>query len=196
MAMTEVIKQLREKTGAGIMECKKALALSNTDMDAAVSYLREKGIMKAAEKSDRPTSEGIIHSYIHGDGRIGVLIEVNVETDFAAKSEAFRLFVKEIGLQIAACNPRYVKREDIPFDMIENMKSEFASQSMNKGKAGPLLDKIIEGKMEKFYRDACLMDQAYIKDPERTVRDIMAESVLAIGENIMIRRFTRYEMGK
>ena len=196
MVMTEVIKQLREKTGAGIMECKKALALSNSDIDMAVSYLKDKGIMKAAEKSNRPASEGIIHSYIHGDGRIGVLIEVNVETDFAAKSEAFRLFVKEIGLQIAASNPRYVRREDVPPDIVEGIKSEFVSQSMDKGKAGPLLDKIVGGKMEKFYRDACLLDQAYIKDPERTVKDIMTETVLAIGENVIIRRFTRYEMGK
>ncbi|MFZ5987130.1 MAG: translation elongation factor Ts [Bacillota bacterium] len=196
MVMKEVIKQLREKTGVGVMECKRALALSNSDIDVAISYLREKGIVKANEKSNRPASEGIIHSYIHGDGRTGVLVEVNVETDFAAKSEKFRLFVKEIGLQIAASNPRYIRREDIPLDIIEVIKGEFITQSMDKGKTGPLLDRIVEGKMEKFYQDVCLMDQVYAKDPEKTVKDIVTETVLSIGENIIIRRFIRYEMGK
>lgn len=170
--------------------------MSNSDIDIAISYLIEKGIMKAHEKSNRPASEEIIHSYIHGDGRVGFLVEVNVETDFAAKSETFRLFVKEIGLQIAASNPRYIRREDIPPDIIEVIKGEFISQLMDKGKTGPLLDRIVEGKMEKFYQDVCLMDQVYVKDPEKTVKDIVTETVLSIGENIIIRRFTRYEMGK
>ncbi len=196
MVMTEVIKQLREKTGAGIMECKRALAQANSDIDRAISYLREKGAVKACEKSNRPASEGIVHSYIHGDGRIGVLVEVNAETDFAVKSEKFRLFVKEIGLQIAACSPRYVCREDIPLDIIEDTKGQFISQVMNKGKTGELLDKIIEGKMVKFYQEVCLMDQAYVKEPGKTVKDIMTEAVMAINENIIINKFTRYEIGK
>lgn len=196
MITTEVIKQLREITGAGIMECKKALELSNSDMDAAASYLKEKGIMKAYEKASRTASEGMIHSYIHGEGRIGVLVEVNVETDFASTSERFKLFVKDMGLQIAAGNPRYIRREDIPQDVIEKIKGEFMKQGSDFGKSGSLLEKIVAGKMQKFFQETCLMDQAFIKDPEKTVKDILTEAVLSLGENIVIRRFTRYEMSK
>lgn len=196
MITTDMIKQLRERTGAGMMDCKKALVETNGDMEKAVQYLREKGLAAAAKKSGRIAAEGIVDSYIHGDGRIGVLVEVNTETDFAARNTEFRQFVKDIAMQIAASKPEYVKREDIPEKVIENEKEILRVQALNEGKPEKVVDKIIEGRLEKFYKEVCLLEQPWIRDPEKTINELLVEKIALIGENITIRRFARFERGE
>jgi len=191
-----MVKDLRERTGAGMMDCKKALIESNGDMEKAIEYLREKGIAKAAKKAGRLASEGIVDAYIHGGGRIGVLVEVNVETDFAAKNEEFRLFVRDIAMQIAAMNPSYVKREDVPADVIEKEKEILKAQAINEGKPANIAEKMVAGRIEKFFNEVCLLEQPFIKDNEKTVLQVLQEKIAVIGENINIRRFVRYEMGE
>ncbi|HHY64602.1 MAG TPA: translation elongation factor Ts [Clostridiaceae bacterium] len=191
-----LVKDLRDRTGAGIMDCKKALAETNGDIDKAIEYLREKGIAKAAKKAGRLASEGIVEAYIHGGGRIGVLVEVNIETDFAAKNEEFRAFVKDIAMQIAAMSPQYVKREDIPAEVIEKEREILKAQAINEGKPANIADKIVNGRIEKFYNEVCLLEQPFIKDNEKTVEQVLKEKIAKIGENISIRRFVRYEMGE
>jgi len=191
-----LVKDLRERTGAGIMDCKKALAETNGDIEKAIEYLREKGIAKAAKKSGRLASEGIVDAYIHGGGRIGVLVEVNIETDFAAKNEEFRAFVKDIAMQIAAMNPQYVKREDIPAEVIEKEREILKAQAINEGKPANIADKIVNGRIDKYYNEVCLLEQPFIKDNEKTVEQVLKEKIAKIGENISIRRFVRYEMGE
>ena len=190
------VKELREMTGSGIMDCKRALIESEGDMDKAVAWLREKGIASAAKKSGRIAAEGIVDSYIHAGGRIGVLVEVNIETDFAAKNEMFRSFVHDIGMQIAASNPKWVNREDVPESEIAKEKEIIRNKALNDGKPEKILDKIIEGSLVKFFKDNCLMEQEFVKDDSKTIEVLLKEMISSIGENISIRRFTRYEMGE
>ncbi|NLC69704.1 MAG: translation elongation factor Ts [Clostridiaceae bacterium] len=196
MITTEMIKQLRERTGAGMMDCKKALTEANGDMEKAIQYLREKGLAAAAKKSGRIATEGVVDAYIHGDGRIGVLVEVNTETDFAARNTEFRQFVKEIAMQIAAAKPEYVRREDIPREIIEREKEILKVQALNEGKPEKIVERIVEGRLEKFYKDVCLLEQPWIRDPDKTINDLLVEKIALIGENITIRRFARFERGE
>jgi elongation factor Ts len=191
-----MVKDLRERTGAGMMDCKKALIETNGDLEKAIEYLREKGIAKAAKKAGRAASEGIVESYIHGGGRIGVLVEVNIETDFAAKNEEFRSFVKDVAMQIAAMNPTYVKREDVPADIIEKEKEILKAQAINEGKPAHIAEKMVNGRIEKFYNEICLLEQPFIKENDKTVQQVLQEKISTIGENISIRRFARFEMGE
>lgn len=192
----EMVKELRERTGSGMMDCKKALVESNGDMEKAIEYLREKGLATAAKKAGRIAAEGIVDAYIHGGGRIGVLVEVNIETDFAAKNEEFRNFVKDIAMQIAASNPQYVRREEVPEEVIEREKEILKAQAMNEGKPANIAEKMVAGRIEKFYKEVCLLEQPFIKDTDKTVQDILNEKIATIGENINIRRFVRFEMGE
>jgi elongation factor Ts len=188
------VKELREKTGAGIMDCKRALSEAAGDLEKAVLWLREKGIAAAAGRAGRVASEGAVGSYIHAGGKIGVLIEVNCETDFCAKSEAFQALVKELALQVAALNPRVVRREELSPDVIEQERQIYASQS--EGKPAAVIAKIVEGKLEKFYKEACLLEQTYARDSNKTVNDLIGEAALQMREKIEVRRFTRYQMGE
>ena len=191
-----MVKELREKTGSGMMDCKKALVDSNGDMEKALEYLREKGLAAVAKKAGRIAAEGIVDSYIHGDGRIGVLLEVNIETDFAAKNSDFRSFVKDIAMQIAASSPQYVKREDVPKNVVEKEMEILKAQAINEGKPANIAEKIVTGRIEKYYKEICLLEQPFIKDTDKTVQDVLNEQIAKIGENISIRRFTRYERGE
>jgi elongation factor Ts len=192
----DMVKQLRERTGAGMMDCKKALTEVNGDMDKAIEFLREKGLAAAAKKSGRIAAEGIVASYIHGDGRIGVLVEVNIETDFAANNEDFKAFVKDVAMQIAAVKPEYITREEVPAERLEKEKEILKAQALNEGKPEKIIDKMVEGRLEKFYKEICLLDQPFIKDPDKTVKQLLTERIAAIGENITIRRFARFERGE
>lgn len=196
MAITAaMVKELREKSGAGMMDCKKALSETNGDMDKAVDFLREKGLASVAKKSSRIASEGIVESYIHG-GRIGVLVEVNSETDFVAKNEEFKNFVKDIAMQIAAVAPKYVSREEVPAEEVEHEKNVLTEQARGENKPEHIIEKMVEGRLEKFYEEICLLDQAFIKDSDKKIRDILNDLIAKIGENIKIRRFVRYEVGE
>lgn len=190
------VKELRERTGAGMMDCKKALVESNGDMEKAIEILREKGLAAAAKKAGRIASEGIVESYIHGGGRIGVLIEVNSETDFVAKNEAFRAFVKDMAMQVAAANPLYVSRDQVDQNLIEKEKEIYRAQALNEGKPEKIVDKMVEGRVEKYLKEICLLEQPFIRDTDKTVQGVLTELIAKIGENISIRRFVRYEMGE
>ncbi|MFN3396751.1 MAG: translation elongation factor Ts [Thermodesulfovibrionales bacterium] len=191
----DMVKELREKTGAGMMECKKALQESNGDFEKAVTVLRQKGLASASKKAGRTASEGLVSSYIHMD-RIGVLVEVNCETDFVARTEDFRNLVKDIAMHIAAANPVYISREQVPQETIEKEKEIYRAQIS--GKPPQVVEKIIEGKLEKFYNDTCLLDQVFIKDPEQKmkVKDLITEKIAKLGENIVVRRFARFQLGE
>ncbi|WZL74876.1 translation elongation factor Ts [Clostridiaceae bacterium 35-E11] len=196
MAITAtMVKELREKTSAGMMDCKKALMEADGDMEKAVEVLREKGLAKVAKKSGRIASEGLVESYIHG-GRIGVLVEVNSETDFVAKNDEFKQFVKDIAMQIAASNPLYIRREEISEEVIQKEKSILKAQALNEGKPEKIVDKMVDGRIEKYYKEVCLLEQPFIKDPDKTIQDLLNEKIAKIGENIAIRRFVRYEVGE
>jgi elongation factor Ts len=196
MITAEMVKQLRERTGSGMMDCKKALTESNGDFEKAIEYLREKGLAAAAKKSGRIAAEGLVEAYIHGDGRIGVLVEVNIETDFAAKNEDFKAFVKDVCMQIAAAKPEYIKKEDVPADIIEKEKEILKAQALNEGKPEKIIEKMVVGRIEKYYKEVCLLEQPFIKDPDKTIRQLLTEKVAVIGENINIRRFARFERGE
>ncbi|MFC7441713.1 translation elongation factor Ts [Laceyella putida] len=197
MAITAaMVKELREKTGAGMMDCKKALTETGGDMNKAIDYLREKGIAKAAKKADRIAAEGIVESYIHAGGRIGVLVEVNCETDFVAKNEDFRQFVKDVAMQIAAMNPKYVRRDEIPQEEIEKEREILKQQALQEGKPANIVDKMVEGRLTKHFKDICLVDQPFVKDSDKTIDQVTKELIAKIGENINIRRFVRFEMGE
>lgn len=196
MITAEMVRQLRERTGAGMMDCKKALTETNGDADKAVEYLREKGIAKAASKAGRIAAEGLVESYIHGGGRIGVLVEVNIETDFAAKNEEFKQLVKDIAMQIAASKPEFVRREEVPASVLEAEREILRAQARNEGKPEKIIDKMVEGRIDKYYGEKCLMEQAFIKDPDITVDQLIKEKIAHIGENITVRRFVRFERGE
>lgn len=190
-----MVRDLREKTGAGMMDCKKALQDTNGDMDKALDLLRQKGLAKAMKRSGREATEGMVHSYIHGAGRIGVLVEVNCETDFAAKSEDFVEFVKNVAMHIAASSPLGVQKEDIPQEVIERERAIYLAQARESGKPENILEKMVEGKIRKFYEEVVLMEQAYVKDPDKKIQDYLNELIAKIGEKIFIRRFVRYQLG-
>lgn len=190
----QLVKTLREKTNVGMMECKAALAEANGDLEAAETILRKKGIAKAEKKADRQAKEGIVASYIHLGGRVGVLIEVNCETDFVAKNENFQAFVRDITLHIAAANPKYLSREDIPEALLAKEKDIAADQV--KGKPANIVEKIVEGKLEKIFSDLCLLEQPFIKDDSKTISDVVKGKIAELGENIVIRRFVRYATGE
>ncbi|MBO4363806.1 MAG: translation elongation factor Ts [Clostridia bacterium] len=191
-----MIKDLREKTQAGIADCKKALEACNGDMAKAIDYLREKGLSTAVKKSGRIASEGIVDSYIHGGGRIGVLLEVNCETDFVARNEIFRQFVKDMAMQIAASQPLYIAKEDVPAEALEREANVLKAQARNEGKPEKIIEKIVEGRMSKYYEDFCLLEQSFVKDPEVKVKDVLTQTIAKLNENIKIRRFVRYERGE
>lgn len=196
MAITAaLVKELREKSGAGMMDCKKALTETNGDMDKAIDFLREKGLASVAKKSSRIASEGLVDSYIHG-GRIGVLVEVNSETDFVAKNEEFKSFVRDIAMQIAAVAPKYVSREEVPSEEVEHERKILTEQARGENKPEHIIEKMVEGRLEKFYEEICLLDQDFIKDPDKKIQDILNDLIAKIGENIKIRRFVRFEVGE
>ncbi|MBE5822335.1 MAG: translation elongation factor Ts [Clostridiales bacterium] len=196
MVTAEKVKELREMTGAGMMDCKKVLVETDGDLTRAAELLRERGISKAAKKAGRIAAEGLVESYIHGDGRIGVLVEVNIETDFAAKNEEFKQFVKDVAMHIAAVNPQYVSREEVPADVVEHEKEILKNQAMNEGKPAEIAEKMVNGRLEKFYKEICLLEQPFIKDPDMSVEDLLKSKIATIGENITIRRFARFEKGE
>ncbi len=191
-----LVKELRERTGAGMMDCKKALAATEGDMDKAIDFLREKGLAAAAKKAGRIAAEGLVESYIHGGGRIGVLVEVNCETDFVAKTDAFKSLVKDIAMHIAAANPSYLRREEVPSAELEHEKMVLSEQARNEGKPEKIIEKMVTGRIEKYYKEVCLLEQPFVKDPDKTISDLITESIAKIGENIAIRRFTRYQLGE
>jgi elongation factor Ts len=196
MVTAEMVKQLRERTGAGMMDCKKALIETEGNTEKAIEYLREKGLAAAAKKAGRIAAEGLVEAYIHGDGRIGVLVEVNIETDFAAKNEDFKQFVKDVAMQIVASRPEYVRKEEVPADAVEKEKEILKAQALNEGKPEKIIDKMVEGRIEKFYKEICLLEQPWIKDPDKTIGQLLTEKISTIGENINIRRFVRFERGE
>lgn len=190
-----MVKQLREKTGAGMMDCKEALAACSADMDKAIDFLRKKGLATAQKRAGRAMSEGIVESYIHLGGKIGVMVEVNCETDFVAKTDDFKEFARNIAMHIAATAPLGIKAEDVPQDVIAREKEIYRAQALESGKPEKMLDKIAEGKLAKFYKDSCLLDQQYVRDPNKTISDYLNEVIAKTGENITIRRFVRYQLG-
>lgn len=191
-----VVKELRERTGAGMMDCKKALAENGGDLEKAADYLREKGLAAAAKKAGRIAAEGLVESYIHGGGRIGVLVEVNCETDFVAKTDEFRTLAKDIAMQIAAAKPEFVKREEVPAEALEHERAILRAQALNEGKPANIVEKMVEGRIEKYFKEVCLLEQPFIKDPDMSIKQLLTEKISKIGENISIRRFARYELGE
>lgn len=191
-----MVKELREKTGAGIMDCKGALAECDGDMSQAIDFLRKKGLATAAKRAGRAMTEGIIESYIHMDNKLGVLVEVNCETDFVAKNDDFKEFAKNIAMHIAATNPVGIRPEDIPEETLNREKEIYRGQVLEMGKPEKIADKIVEGKMQKYFKESCLMNQAYVRDPDITIEDLLNEMIAKIGENISINRFTRFRIGE
>jgi elongation factor Ts len=191
-----LVKELREKTGAGMMDCKKALEEANGDITKASEILREKGLAAAKNKAGRVATEGLVESYIHANGRIGVLVEVNCETDFVAKTDSFREFVRDVAMQIAAANPKFVTREEVPQEELEKEKEILRAQALNEGKPAHIVDKMVEGRMSKYYEEYCLLEQSFIKDPDKTIQTLVNEKISTIGENISVRRFVRFELGE
>jgi elongation factor Ts len=191
-----MIKDLRERTGAGMADCKKALTEVGGDMDKAIDYLRTKGLAKAAKKAGREATEGAVVSYIHGGGRIGVLVEVNCETDFVARNEDFVAFTKDVALQIAAMNPQFVRKEEVDPAVIEKEREVLLAKAKESGKPDAVIQKMVDGQISKFAKEICLMDQAFVKDPDKSIEQIQQELIAKIGENIKIRRFVRFELGE
>jgi elongation factor Ts len=191
-----LVKELREKTGAGIMDCKKALQEKGGDLDAAVDYLREKGLAAAAKKSGRITSEGVVSSYIHAGGKIGVLVEVNCETDFVARTDDFQNFVKDVCLQIAATAPLAVSRDELPAEVVEKERQIFRAQALESGKPEKIAEKIVAGRVEKYFKEVCLLEQPFVKDPDITIEELIKQLISKTGENISVRRFVRFVMGE
>lgn len=192
----KTVKELREKTGAGMMDCKKALKEVGGDLEKAVVILREKGLAASSKRIGRVTKEGIVDSYIHSNGKIGVLIEVDCETDFVSRNAAFKDFVHDLAMQVAATAPRFVSREEVPQDVIDGEKAIYKQQAASEGKPSSIIEKIVDGKMEKFYAEHCLMDQAFVKDEDLNISDLLSSLISKIGENIVVRRFCRFIVGE
>jgi len=192
----ELVKDLRQRTGAGVIDCKTALREAKGDMEAAIEYLRRKGLATAAKKAGRIATDGLVSSYIHAGGKMGVLVEVNCETDFVAKTEDFQSFAKNIAMHIAATNPQYIKREEIPPEVLERERRIYRSQALESGKPQRVIDKIVEGKMERFYSEVCLLEQTYFKDADVAVKEVLDTMIAKVGENITIRRFARFQLGE
>jgi elongation factor Ts len=191
-----LVKELRERTGAGMMDCKRALQEMNGDLETAAEYLRKQGILKAAKKAGRTANEGLIHSYIHPGGRIGVLVEVNCETDFVARTDQFRRFCQEIAMQVAAASPSVVSRDQVPEHVLAKEREVNREVARNEGKPEKVFDRIVEGKIEKYFAQVCLLEQAYIRDPDKKVEELLKETIASLGENIQIARFSRYALGE
>ena len=196
MIKAETVKELRERTGAGMMDCKKALTETGGDMEKAIDFLREKGLAAAAKKAGRIAAEGIVEAYIHGGGRIGVLVEVNCETDFVGKTDEFKELCRDIAMQIAASSPEFVSKDDVPQEAIDHEKEILRAQALNEGKPEKIVDKMVEGRIEKYYKEVCLLEQPFIKDPDKTVAQLVTEKIAKIGENISVRRFVRFQVGE
>ncbi|MEK5237972.1 translation elongation factor Ts [Paenibacillus sp. FSL L8-0470] len=192
----KAVKELRERTGAGMLDCKKALEEANNDITKAAELLREKGLSAAANKAGRIATEGTVESYIHAGGRIGVLVEINCETDFVGKTDSFKEFARDIAMQIAAANPLYVRREEVPAEAVEKEKEILKAQALNEGKPEKIVEKMVEGRISKFYEEYCLLEQSFVKDPDKTISQLLNEKISTIGENISIRRFVRFELGE
>jgi len=192
----ELVKDLRQRTGAGVVDCKKALQEAKGNMDAAIDYLRRKGLATAAKKAGRIATDGLISSYIHAGGKMGVLVEINCETDFVAKTEDFQSFVKNIAMHIAAANPQYIRREEVLEEVLEKERDIYRTQALDAGKPQKVIDKIVEGKMERFYSEVCLLEQTYVRDSDLTIKELLDALIAKIGENITIRRFTRFQLGE
>jgi elongation factor Ts len=190
------VKNLRELTGAGMMDCKKALSESNGDIEKAIEYLRTKGLQKVEKKAGRQTQEGLIQAYIHPGSRLGVLVEINCETDFVARTDDFQSFAKDVAMQIAASKPIVVDRSSIEQSVIDKEMQIYRAQAREQGKPENILDRFVAGKLEKFYQDVCLLEQAFVKDPNKTIRDLLNEKIVKLGENIVIKRFVRYQLGE
>lgn len=191
-----IVKQLREKTGAGFMDCKKALAETGGDVEKAIDYLRKRGVAAAAKKADRVVTDGAVGAYVHPGGKVGVLLEINCETDFVARNAEFQALLKDMAMQVAAANPRYVRREEVSAEESEREKSIYRQQALETGKPEKVIEKIIEGKMERFYSEVCLLEQPFIKDPDRKVSAVINDAIARLGENIQVRRFARYHLGE
>ncbi len=191
-----MVKQLREKTGAGMMDCKNALAECGRDMDKAVDFLRKKGLATAQKRAGREMNQGVVESYIHGGGKLGVMVEVNCETDFVAKTDDFKAFARNIAMHIAATGPLGIVPEEIPQEVVEKEREIYRAQALETGKPEKIVDKIAEGKLSKFFKESCLMDQAYVKEPDKTIKDYLTEMIGKTGENITIRRFSRFQLGE
>ncbi len=192
----ELVKDLRQRTGAGVNDCKAALLEAKGNMEAAIDYLRRKGLATAAKKAGRIATDGLVSSYIHAGGKMGVLVEVNCETDFVAKTEDFQTFVKNIAMHIAAANPQYIRREEIPSEVLERERAIYRTQAQESGKPQKIIDKIVEGKMERFYSEVCLLEQTYVRDPDVTIKEFLDAMIAKVGENISIRRFARFQLGE
>ena len=193
---TALVKELRERTQAGMMDCKKALLATDGNIEKAVEYLREKGLSAAVKKAGRVASEGMVDSYIHMGGKIGVLVEVNCETDFVAKTDTFKALVHDVALQIAASNPLFISKDEVPTANLEKEREILRAQALNEGKPEKIVERMVEGRIEKYYKEVCLLEQPFVKNPDITVQDLVNEATLASGEKIAIRRFTRYELGE
>lgn len=194
--MIDSIKELRERTGAGFLDCKKALAENDNNMDKAIEFLRVKGLAAAVKKAGRVANQGLVHSYIHAGGKIGVLVEINCETDFVANTDEYKAFVTDVAMHIAAANPRFLNKEQVTVDDLEKEKVVFRTQAEASGKKGPVIEKIVEGKMSKFYEEVCLLHQRFVKDSDKTVEDLVKGMIAKLGENITIRRFARFQLGE
>ncbi len=192
----ELVKDLRQRTGAGVTDCKAALMEAQGNMEAAIDYLRRKGLATAAKKAGRIATDGLVTSYIHAGGKMGVLVEVNCETDFVAKTEDFQTFVKNIAMHIAAANPQYIRREEITEEVLERERAIYRTQAQEAGKPQKIIDKIVEGKMERFYSEVCLLEQTYVRDPDLTIKEFLDAMIAKVGENISIRRFARFQLGE
>jgi len=192
----ELVKDLRQRTGAGVIDCKAALQETKGNVDEAIDYLRRKGLATAAKKAGRIATDGLVSSYIHAGGKMGVLVEINCETDFVAKTEDFQAFVKNIAMHIAATNPQYIRREEIPTEVLEREKEIYRTQALESGKPAKVIDKIVEGKMERFYSEVCLLEQTYFKDSDLTVKEVLDAMIAKVGENTSIRRFVRFQLGE
>ncbi len=193
---TQMIKELRDKTNAGMMDCKKALTETGGDMEKAIDLLRQKGLAVAQKRAGRATSEGVVHAYIHAGGKIGVMVEVNCETDFVAKTDAFQEFAKDIAMHIAATNPVAIRREDVPAELVEREKAIYTQQAIDSGKPEHIAEKIVSGRMEKFFGETCLLEQKFVKNPDLTIQDLLNDLIAKMGENISIRRFARFQVGE
>ena len=191
-----MVKELRERTGAGMLDCKKMLVEANGDMDKAIDLLREKGLAAAAKKAGRIAAEGLVESYIHMGGKIGVLVEVNCETDFVANTDRFKALCHDVAMHIAAAKPEFLDKADVPTDNLEKEKEVLRAQALNEGKPEKIVERMVEGRIEKYYKEVCLMEQPFVKDPDKTIRDLISEATVAIGEKISVRRFVRFERGE
>jgi elongation factor Ts len=197
MAITAgMVKELRDKTGAGIMDCKEALGAADGSMDGAIDYLRKKGMQSAEKRSSRSTREGLVHAYIHGGGRLGVLVEINCETDFVARTDDFQELARDIAMHIAASNPQYVSRDDVPEDVLAKERHILEEQAKNAGRPERVIPNIVEGRLQKYYQDMCLLDQPFVKNQDLSVNDLLKETIAKVGENITVSRFVRYVLGE